>query len=447
MSRTWTIATREFRRTVLTKAFFIGAVAIPVFFVAVSIAADLFLKPTIHPLDGKLAVSGGGVHFVEALQMALQDERDDAKEAAPSPTPRGGAADVIADAVEAAAKKEARGDRPDTSELQLIDETTTDPTALRGGVRDGTWVAAIIVTPSADGVHPTLELIVPPSAPRSHVELLEDATRTAAVDARLLDKGLQPAEIRSLVARPRVRTVRLDTVGGERTEAEWTRWVIPVLVMGLIWMTTLTGGNYLLTSTIEEKSSKVIEVLLSACGPGELIHGKIIGFGMVTMLMLAMYAAVAAVILTLLAVVDLISLTELFVSGACMIMAYLMIASMMAGAGAAVSDLTEAQTLMGPVMIVLMLPLLLIPVVTEDPGGIVATVATFIPPMTPFILVLRVTAAVEPLPWWEVVGALIFGFGAAAGMVWAAGRVFRVGILMQGKPPSPRELLRWIRYR
>ena len=444
MSRTWTIATREFRRTVLTKAFFIGAVVIPVLFVGVSIAAEMFLKPTIHPLEGQLAVSGGGSNFVEAITMALQDERQEVKAA---PPPKRDVVEQVGAAVEAAAKEESQGDRPDTSNLHLTDVTDTDADAIRKGVRDGLWVAAIIVTPSDDEVHPTLELLVPPAAPKSHVELLETATRTAAVDARLLDKGLKPSEIRSLVARPRVRTVRLDTVGGERTEAEWTRWVIPILVMGLIWMTTLTGGNYLLTSTIEEKSSKVIEVLLSACGPGELIHGKIIGFGMVTMLMLAMYAVVAAIILTLLAAVDLVSVSELLVSGACMIMAYLMIASMMAGGGAAVSDLTEAQTLMGPVMIVLMAPLLLIPVVTEDPSGIVATVATFVPPMTPFILVLRVTAAVEPLPWWEVVGALLFGFGAAAVMVWAAGRVFRVGILMQGKPPSPRELLRWIRYR
>jgi ABC-type Na+ efflux pump permease subunit len=201
--------------------------------------------------------------------------------------------------------------------------------------------------------------------------------------------------------------------------------VVPVVVMGLIWLTTLTGGNYLLTSTIEEKSSKVIEVLLSACGPGELIHGKIIGFGLVTLVMITMYAAVAAIFLTMLAAADLVSVGDLIVSGLCLIMAYLMIASLMAGVGAAVSDLTEAQSLLGPVTLVIMAPLLLIPVVTEDPSGIVATVATFIPPLTPFILVLRVSAAVEPLSWIEVIGELVFGFIAAAAMVWAAGRIFR----------------------
>jgi len=443
MNRTWIIAGREFRRTVLTKAFFFGAVVVPLLFAGVSIAVELFLKPTIHPMDGTLAVHGGGSHLIEALTDTLKPD----KKAMPLQLPANGDTAELIDAVlESAATIEVQNDRPDTSTLRIIATPNATAESIRAAIRDETWLAAVVITPNEDD-ESRFELIVPPSMPNSHLELLEDSIRRAAVNARLMDQDLVPATIRKLVARPRLRTVRLDYEGGERTEAQWTRWVVPVVVMGLIWLTTLTGGNYLLTSTIEEKSSKVIEVLLSACGPGELIHGKIIGFGLVTLVMITMYAAVAAIFLTMLAAADLVSVGDLIVSGLCLIMAYLMIASLMAGVGAAVSDLTEAQSLLGPVTLVIMAPLLLIPVVTEDPSGIVATVATFIPPLTPFILVLRVSAAVEPLSWIEVIGELVFGFIAAAAMVWAAGRIFRVGILMQGKPPSPRELLRWISYR
>ena len=443
MSRTWIIALREFKRTVLTKAFFFGAVVIPVLFAGVSIAADMFLKPTIHPVQGTLAVHGGSEHLVPALRTRLAPPQ-----AAPTVVVSQGdnAAELVEDVVTKSVEISQQTDRPDTSELIVQTVTTDTPDALRQGVRDGTWVAAVHVRADDEG-DTRFELIVPPAMANSHLELFEDATRTAAVDARLLEQQLDPGEIRRLVKRPSLGTIRLDREGGERAEAQWTRWVVPIVMMGLIWLTTFTGGNYLLTSTIEEKSSKVIEVLLSACGPGELIHGKIIGFGLVTLVMIIMYAAVAAFFLTMLAAVDLVDVTDVLVSSACLVMAYLMIASMMAGVGAAVSDLTEAQSLLGPVTLVIMAPLLLIPVVTEDPSGVVATVATFIPPLTPFVLVLRVAAAVEPIAWWEIAAALIVGFAAATGMVWAAGRIFRVGILMQGKPPSPRELLRWIRYR
>lgn len=443
MNRTWIIAGREFRRTVLTKAFFFGAVVVPLLFAGVTIAVDLFLKPTIHPMDGTLAIHGGGSHLIEALTDTLQPP------AAPTPLqlPADGDTAELVDAIlDSAATIEVQNDRPDTTALKIIAIPDATAESIRGRIRDETWLAAVVVTTNEDD-EARFDLIVPPSMPNSHLELLETSVRRAAVNARLLDQDLVPATIRKLVARPHLRTVRLDHEGGERTEAQWTRWVVPVVAMGLIWLTTLTGGNYLLTSTIEEKSSKVIEVLLSACGPGELIHGKIIGFGLVTLVMITMYAVVAAIFLTMLAAADLVSVSDLIVSVLCLIMAYLMIASMMAGVGAAVSDLTEAQSLLGPVTLIIMAPLLLIPVVTEDPSGIVATVATFIPPLTPFILVLRVSAAVEPLSWIEVISELVFGFAAAAAMVWAAGRIFRVGILMQGKPPSLRELLRWISYR
>jgi ABC-2 type transport system permease protein len=447
MSRTWIIAIREFRRTVLTKAFLIGAVVVPVAFVGISIAAAAFLKPTIEPMVGELAIQGANEHFITALHVALAEDDDGDETTTPRP-PDGADTTERIDAALADAQSKPQQERPSTDQVNIVDVGPQDDLSIRDGIRNGIYFAAIIVHPSSnDGGHKTLELIVPPTAPNSHVQLLERSSRTAAVDARLLIQGYAPASLRQLFARPRLKTTRLDRAGGEHTEAEWTRWVVPVIMMGLIWMTVMTGGNYLLTSTIEEKSSKVIEVLLSACSPRELISGKILGFGMVTVLMLSMYALVAAAILSLLAAADVIRLDTLIISALCLVMAYLMIASMMAGVGAAVSDLTEAQSLLGPVTIVIMAPLLLIPVVTEDPEGIVAIVTTFIPPLTPFILVLRVAASADPLPWFEVLAALIIGFAAAFAMTWAAGRIFRVGVLMQGKPPSLRELLRWVRYR
>jgi ABC-2 type transport system permease protein len=188
-------------------------------------------------------------------------------------------------------------------------------------------------------------------------------------------------------------------------------------------------------------------VLLSATSPTGLLTGKILGFAGVSAVMLAMYLLVAIVMMILFAAIDLISPGDVILGASFFILAYLMLAAIMAGIGSAVSDITEAQSLMGPVMLVLMLPMLLIPVITEDPNGTVAVVASFIPPLSPFIMVLRVAASPEPLAIFEVLLALAWAIICTGGMIWAAGRIFRVGVLMQGKPPSPLEMLRWIRYR
>jgi ABC-2 type transport system permease protein len=127
----------------------------------------------------------------------------------------------------------------------------------------------------------------------------------------------------------------------------------------------------------------------------------------------------------------------------CFVMAYFMVASMMAAVGSAVSDLREAQSLVGPVMMLLIIPLVLWAPIIENPNGLLATIMSFVPPASPFVLILRLTAATEPIPLWQTLLALTWGFACAYGMVWIAARIFRVGVLMQGKPPTPRELLRW----
>jgi ABC-2 type transport system permease protein len=72
-----------------------------------------------------------------------------------------------------------------------------------------------------------------------------------------------------------------------------------------------------------------------------------------------------------------------------------------------------------------------------------ATIASFVPPAIPFVMILRVTASTEPIALWQTLLSIAWGFGCAFGMLWVAARIFRVGVLMQGKPPTPRELVKW----
>ena len=215
--------------------------------------------------------------------------------------------------------------------------------------------------------------------------------------------------------------------------------------MMLIWIATFTSGNYLLTTTIEEKSNKVMEVLLSAISPMQLLAGKILGQAGVSAVILCMYGSAALAGLVTFALLDLIPFSHLLMFVIFFVIAYFMIATIMAAVGSAVSELRDAQSLMGPVMLILIIPLALWPVLSEHPNGMIATISSFTPPLLPFVMILRVTASTEPVALWQIVLSIGIGFGSVIVMVWMCARIFRIGILMQGKPPNIIQLVKWIR--
>jgi ABC-2 type transport system permease protein len=213
--------------------------------------------------------------------------------------------------------------------------------------------------------------------------------------------------------------------------------------MLLLWISIFTSANYLLTTTIEEKSNKVMEVLLAAVSPMQLLCGKIVGYSMVSVVMLVMYGGLGLAGLSAAAMLDLVPMMHIVYLAIYFVMAYVMVSAMMAAVGSAVSDLREAQSLVTPVMMLLIIPLMLWAPIIDNPNGLLAMVTGFIPPAIPFVMILRLTAATEPIPVWQTVASMVWGFACAWGMLWLAARIFRVGVLMQGKPPTPRELIRW----
>ncbi|MCL4211729.1 MAG: hypothetical protein KJZ68_13825, partial [Phycisphaerales bacterium] len=83
--------------------------------------------------------------------------------------------------------------------------------------------------------------------------------------------------------------------------------------------------------------------------------------------------------------------------------------------------------------------------ISQAPNGMIATIFSFVPPATPFVMILRLCAD-EHVPLWQVIASIVWGYACVVGMVWLAAKIFRVGVLMSGKPPSPIELIRWARY-
>jgi ABC-2 type transport system permease protein len=206
----------------------------------------------------------------------------------------------------------------------------------------------------------------------------------------------------------------------------------------------MMSGQYLLTTTVEEKSNRVVEVLLSAVSPMELMVGKILGQLAVGLLVLLLYMGLGVMALISFAALGLLDPVLIVFLLLFFFLAYVSVGALMAAIGSAVNEMREAQGLMTPVMLLIMIPWILWMPISRDPNSMFATVLSFLPPLSNFVMMLRM-ASTTPPPLWQPILGIVIGAIGAVGMLWFAAKVFRIGLLMYGKPPTLGTLVRWAR--
>lgn len=229
----------------------------------------------------------------------------------------------------------------------------------------------------------------------------------------------------------------------------------PSAFVYLLWVAIFAIVQMLLNNIIEEKSNRIIEVLLSSVTPGELMMGKLFGIAAVGLTMvgswiLALFgvlgwkasgvAGAAAVTGQMLNVLHSSSLIPMF--AVYFLLGYLMYAACILALGSVCNTLKEAQSYMGVITMIMMVPLLTLTFIPKDPNGVLARVLSWIPLYTPFIMMNRAMA--DP-PLIDLIGTLILLVASAAGALWMAAKVFRIGILRTGQPPKLLEMLRWLK--
>jgi ABC-type Na+ efflux pump permease subunit len=336
-------------------------------------------------------------------------------------------------------------DRPAETDVQREKSWLTSPPAA-GALNH---LALIVVQPdavvSAAGrtEYGGYELYVPENLDDRIEGELYDAIRDSLVSARIrahnLDRGQVEAVMR--VRRPTSVTV---TAGTERqTNVAFNR-ALPWVFAGLLVFGVMIGGQTLLTQTVEEKSNRVVEVLLSAVSPMELMAGKILGQMGVSLLVLALYIAMGLFMLVSFAMFGLLDPLLLVYLVLFFLVSYLLFAAVFAAVGAAVNEMREAQSLMTPVMLALMAPWLFASVIGREPNSTFAIAMSFIPPVNTFAMMIRLATNTPP-PMWQVLLTLVVGIAAAWVATWFAAKVFKVGLLMHGKAPDFRTLVRWAR--
>ncbi len=289
----------------------------------------------------------------------------------------------------------------------------------------------------------TYDLFVPPGLDDRDLDFIHDSIRNAIVDARVSALSLDRAAIDALlrVPRPRSTTVGPDA---ERQTVGGLNFILPMAFMILMFMGIMGGGQTMLTSTVEEKSSRVIEVLLSAVSPMELMAGKLLGAVAISLVMIGLYVALGLALLSSFSLFGLLDPWLIVYLAIFFLIGFFMVGSLMLAVGAAVNDMTEAQSLQMPLMFVLMIPWFIWPAVSRNPDSMLAVVVSHVPPINMFGMLLRLASS-QPPPWWEVWLSIAVGLASVVGAVWVAAKVFRIGLLMYGKPPDLKTLIRWVR--
>jgi len=274
-----------------------------------------------------------------------------------------------------------------------------------------------------------------------NVEITKRRFNRAGVDQALVATLTQPAPVDTfgLVERSRDGAV----VAAPETD-DLKRFGVPVFLLTLMFLAVVTSAQHLINAILEEKMSKINEVLLGSLTPFQLLMGKLLGVGGVALLLAFVYFIGGIFMVAQIGRLDLIDVSLVGWFLLFLICATLTYGSMFLALGSACSDIRDAQSLLQPATILVVLAYIGSFVVMRAPDSALAVAMSFVPTMTPFTMMLRMSMTPSP-PTWQVLLSIALLLVTTVAIVWAGSRIFRIGILMQGKAPNLPELLRWIR--
>lgn len=242
----------------------------------------------------------------------------------------------------------------------------------------------------------------------------------------------------------------------------------------LMYMLMGIYGSILMQGVIEEKSNRIVEVIISSVKPFDLLLGKVLAIASVGItqfllwmvlsitVMMVMTPFMGAVdpqamsqpgmeqvdenmVLSIMEEIQQFDWTVLWFFPIYFLGGFFLYGSLMAAAGSAVDNIQDAQQFTFPITIPMMLPLLFVLNIIQNPNGVFAVVASIIPFFSPMAMLVRMS--LTDVPWYEVVLSITVLIASFLGCVWLAARVYRTGILMYGKKPSFKEVFRWVKYR
>lgn len=302
-------------------------------------------------------------------------------------------------------------------------------------------------------------------------------------DNRLRNYNIENLDqiINDVTADISLSTYRIDE-NEDSSSSSFLSYIIGMIMSLLLYMFLLLYGQLVMTSIIEEKNNRVLEIMVSSIKPGQLMMGKILGIGLVALTQVLIWAGIivtmSAVVMPAILPAEIMGEVAAFNTGSFDVAAanndiemiqalaiignvgyvieifiylilfliggFLFYAAINAAIGSAVDNIQDASQLQSVVVVPIILGLVMSMSVVSDPNSTLATILSFIPFTAPMTMMTRIPFGI---PTWEIITSIIILYLSFIGMVWLSAKIYRVGIFMYGKKPSIKELLKWVNYK
>ena len=429
LQKIWLILSSEFWRRVRSRAFILATLLVPIGFLALMTVPSLITVFASETTERTVVVHDASGRLGTPLREQLGDNYTVILSDAPI------------DSLQAATR---RGE---------YDATLVLPASLLQGKAEAT-----LYSKESGGFLSNVELD----------GILENVVRD--VRLRQADAGDEVMQIVEADISLSTATLTEDGAKGGNT------FIFTALAYGIalvIYMAVFIYGQYVMQGVIEEKSNRVVEIVVSSVRPFQLLMGKVLGIGAMGLVQMVVWSTLAFAGLTSAGTLaalffdpssfnlsDSASQAEIaeaaglafpeipvslfawfilfFVGG------YLLYASVFAAVGSSVEQQQDAQSLLFVVMVPLLIPLMMMGILLEAPNSTLSVVLSLIPLFTPILMPMRI--ALVDVPIWELGLSVVLLGLTFVGTIWLAGRIYRVGILSYGKTPSVREIAKWVTY-
>ncbi|HUR53775.1 MAG TPA: ABC transporter permease [Gemmataceae bacterium] len=446
MRKVWVVARREYRAAVRTKAFVVSIVLMPALMLA-SIGIQVLFKKLEDTGEKKfVVVDRTGGELAAALSAAAEKYN---QHLAIDPETKKQVASRIQ--IEVVPPSDGSPDAVAAQRYELSQRVSRDE--IEGIVEIGPKVFEVRGDPfrPKDKVDDAAAVRFQAKKPaqRQFTAWAEQALNAEIRLRRFRDRGIDPAAVAAaqesvpLKYHALTRLTPAGTYEDARQGAQLANFFLPAVLIALMFMVVMVGATPAMHGVVEEKGQRIAEVLLGSLSPLELMAGKLLGLVGVSLTMAVVYLAGGYVVAQRYGVADMLSPALMVWFGVFLVLALLIYGSLFIAVGAAAGDVKDTQTLLLPVMLVACLPFFALGPIMQDPNGPIAVACSWFPFATPFLLVAR--QSVPPgVPAAQMAGGIAVVLATTLGCVWAAGRIFRVGLLAQGKGAKFGDLFRWV---
>ncbi len=432
MHNTWLIVRREYLERIRSKAFLIMTMLMPVF-MASTILIPAMLSGMKSGGTRRIVLVANNPEVAEAVKQQLiaqqqVSDKNSQQKAEPGASKSAEQAPRYAITIDAKA-------------------TDAERTALRQQITDGKIDGFLWLTDSDLASRKVVYNAKDVTDFGESIEL-RNAVQTALTKRQLAQKGMSGAEVEDLLKPIDLDSIRIEK--GKEGASGISVFLVSFTMVMLLYVNMLVYGFAVMRSIIEEKSSRILEVLLSSVTSKELLAGKIIGVGAVglTQTVIWLLVALAFSVPGLMASRSIMSNVQIPLSGIIafavfFILGFFLYATMYAALGAMVNSDQEAQQVQWPAMLPIIFSIVLSTPVLQHPNSPLAFWTSMVPFFAPILMFVRVM--VETPPMWQIVLCVALMLLTTWGLLGLSSRIYRVGILMYGKRPTLPELRRWLR--